>query len=131
MALTQCISAEEALYWPYDPYNPFSDYNPAYDPYWNEPDCYTDAPAELCACVGGRLLSGENALELALDHGEPIQASSYGGQSAVGGFIDITNTWTVDLSETDYIVHQSGAFELDLPDGVEIRSGLFYPVREK
>jgi hypothetical protein len=130
MALTECISAEEALYWPYDPYNPYSDYNSAYDP-WNEPNCYDDAPSELCECVGGRIVLGDGGVELVLDARTPIEASSFAGQHPVGGWIDVTNSWTVELSRTQYITHYSGVFELDLPDGVEVRSGLFYPVREK
>jgi hypothetical protein len=132
MALTDCISAEEAFAWPNGPYNPYGVDPDIFipDP-WSEPDCYEDAPAELCECVGGRVVTADDGVVLVMDDNAPIAMSSFHGLSPVDGWIEVTDTWSVDIDSNRYITHHAGAFELDLPDGVQVRSGLFYPSREK
>lgn len=92
--------------------------------------CHSDAPTRLCRCSGGRLISGRLGLVLPL-HDPVLGNAAFQGAIARDGWVEITRTWEVEVSSTAYIVHHAGGFELELADGARLRSGLFYPVREK
>jgi hypothetical protein len=118
----------QLVYWPYPYPNPYP--SPSTAP--PDPCRAPPAPAQRnCVCVGGRIVSARLGLVVPALAYSRVSDAAFQGSRAVSGWVDVTRTWRVDLNAYDYIVHHAGAFELDFASGVRLRSGVFYPSREK